>query len=159
MIVLRRTHLLRMSRPAALALFAVLLPLAACSPSTPRYALTVAGVELQVEIADTPESRSRGLMHRTQLAERAGMLFVFQERDMRTFWMRDTPLPLSIAYIDDRLTIREIHDMEPHSLEPVSSRGPARYALEVNQGAFERLGIRVGDRLILSEALKRRLSR
>ncbi len=138
-------------------LVAVSALLTGCADATERYVVTIAGEELLVEIADTPETRQRGLMHRTELEERHGMLFVFEESAMRTFWMRDTPLPLSIAYIDERWVIREIHDMEPLSLEPVPSREPARYALEVNRDAFSRLGIRPGHRLILSEELRSRL--
>lgn len=130
---------------------------ASCDAEPERYSLRIAGVTLEVEVVDTPESRARGLMGRTELAERHGMLFVFEESATRSFWMKDTPLPLSIAYIDERLVIREIHEMEPFSLEPVVSRFPARYALEVNQGAFARLGIGVGDRLTPSDALRERL--
>jgi uncharacterized protein len=114
-------------------------------------------VTLLVEVADEPQSRSRGLMERTELGEREGMLFVFESSEPRSFWMKDTPLPLSIAYVDERWVIREIHAMEPGSLEPVPSRHPARYALEVNRGAFERLGIDVGDRLVPSNALRERI--
>ncbi len=131
----------------------------ACGEAEERYALTIAGEELLVEVADTATARQRGLMHRTELEERHGMLFVFEESAMRVFWMKDTPLPLSIAYIDERWVIREIHDMEPLSLEAVPSREPARYALEVNRNAFSRLGIAPGHRVIPSDALRRRLSR
>lgn len=131
----------------------------ACAQADERYALTIAGEELFVEVADTATARQRGLMHRTELDERHGMLFVFEESAMRTFWMKDTPLALSIAYIDERWIIREIHHMEPLSLAPVPSREPARYALEVNRNAFSRLGIAAGHRIIPSDALRRRLSR
>jgi len=97
-------------------------------------------------------------MHREELGPRNGMLFVFASSEPRSFWMKNTLIPLSIAYIDENWIIREIHDMTPLSLEPVPSRGPARYALEVNQGAFERLGIRVGDRIVLSDEIRTRLA-
>lgn len=147
----------RLLRTALLA--ATLALFTACSEAEERYPVTIAGEELLVEVADTPDTRRRGLMHRTELDERHGMLFVFEESAMRAFWMKNTPLPLSIAYIDERWVIREIHDMEPLSLEPVPSREPARYALEVNQSTFSRLGIRVGHRLIVSEGLRDRLAR
>ncbi len=140
-------------------LAAMLALLTSCGEAEERYAVTIAGQEFLVEVADTPEARRRGLMHRTELDERHGMLFVFEESAMRAFWMKDTPLPLSIAYIDERWVIREIHDMEPLSLEPVPSREAARYALEVNQSTFSRLGIRAGHRLIVSEGLRARLAR
>lgn len=149
-----RTRSTRLS-PAILILIVLALP--ACTASGERYTLTVAGEELHVEVVDTVESRTRGLMERTELAERHGMLFVFETSEQRSFWMKNTPLPLSIAYIDERWTIREIHHMEPYSLEPVASRSPARYALEVNQGAFERLGIEAGDRIVPSPKLRSRI--
>ncbi|MFW5737613.1 MAG: DUF192 domain-containing protein [Spirochaetota bacterium] len=146
--------------PALAAILVLVLPgLVACESAGERYTLRAGGVELEVEVADTPETRARGLMERTELGERQGMLFVFESSEPRSFWMKNTPLPLSIAYVDRELVIREIHRMEPLSLEPVPSRYPARYALELNRGAFERLGIRVGDRLVPSEALSDRLAR
>lgn len=134
----------------------LLVLMGACA--TDRYDLSIEGHQFTVELADTPELRQRGLMDRRTLDPMAGMLFVFPESALRSFWMKDTLIPLSIAYIDERLTIREIHDMEPLSLVPVPSRFPAMFALEVNQGVFEQLGIGPGDRLRPSPALARRLS-
>lgn len=111
------------------------------------------GARIYVEIADTPEARAEGLMFRPSLPEDRGMLFVFPEPQTLAFWMRNTSIPLSIAYIDRDGTVLEIHDMEPYSLESVSSRQPALYALEVNRGTFEGLGIEPGDRLRLPEDL------
>lgn len=121
------------------------------------FPLTIGAAELEVEVVDTPEARARGLMFRESLPEDRGMLFVFERSEPRAFYMRNTEIPLSIAYIDDRRVIREMHDMEPFSLESVPSRYPAMYALEVNQGAFDRLGIRVGDRLEFSDELTERI--
>jgi len=121
------------------------------------YHLSIGSVQLQVEVADTAETRTQGLMFRESISETEGMLFVFDSAEPRAFYMRNTGVPLSIAYIDERLVIREIHDMEPYSLESVPSRNPAMYALEVNQGAFRRLGIVAGDRLILSDPLAERI--
>jgi hypothetical protein len=123
------------------------------------YALTVGGAEFNVEVADTDGTRRRGLMERRSLDADAGMLFVFEDNAVRSFWMKDTVIPLSIAYIGEDLVINEIYDMQPLSTVPIPSRLPARYALEVNQGAFEDAGIRVGDRIRLSKALERRLGR
>jgi uncharacterized membrane protein (UPF0127 family) len=134
----------------------MLVPLVACSESD-GYAVSIRGVKVDVEIADTLESRTTGLMFREDLPENAGMLFVFDEEAPRAFYMKNTSIPLSIAYIDSRFVIREIHDMEPFSLESIFSRYPAMYALEVNQGAFQRWGIEPGDRLELSESLASRL--
>lgn len=117
-------------------------------------ALAVGGAEFRVELAVTPEQRRQGLMYRDRLGEREGMLFVFEEERMLSFWMRNTSLPLSIAFIDARGVIVHIADLVPWSERPVSSRVPARYALEVNRGAFERAGVAVGDAVALPAALR-----
>ena len=122
------------------------------------YELSVGGVPIQVEVADTSESRARGLMFREELPENRGMLFVFDALGIRAFYMRNTSIPLSIAYIDERLVIREIHDMDPFSEESIFSSVPVRFALEVNQGAFSQWGITPGDRLVPSAELANRLN-
>ncbi len=111
------------------------------------YIVNSAGerVPLVAEVAETPRQRDRGLMGRTALGENHGMLFVFDQEQPLSFWMRNTLIPLSIAYIDDRGTIVDIQDMEPLDETSHPSAAPARYALEVNQGFFEEHGIRVGD--------------
>jgi uncharacterized protein len=104
-------------------------------------------VEVRVEIADGPFERARGLMYRTVLGEDRGMLFVFPREQQLSFWMKDTLIPLSIAYIDSKGRITDILDMKPLDDKPphyVSSE-PVQYALEVNQGFFEERGVRVGD--------------
>jgi uncharacterized protein len=105
-------------------------------------------VEVQVEIADTDPERQRGLMGRTALPEDQGMLFVFGGEQELSFWMKNTLIPLSIAYIDSEGRIVDIQDMKPLDDDPPHyvSAEPARYALEVNQGFFEERGIEVGDR-------------
>ncbi len=127
---------------------------AACSTGDGRIRLTVAGQQFDVELAATPEQRRAGLMYRDQLGEREGMLFVFDQEKVLTFWMRNTPLPLSIAFIDARGVIVHITDMVPFSEMPVSSQVPARFALEVNKGAFERAGVAVGDLVELPARLR-----
>ncbi len=110
-------------------------------------------VEVQAEIADDNAERQRGLMERTELAEDAGMLFVFDREQPRSFWMRNTLIPLSIAYISADGRIVDIQDMEPLDDEPPSyaSAEPAKYALEVNQGFFAERGVEVGDRVEIPE--------
>lgn len=100
--------------------------------------------ELQVERADTPETQRRGLMERTELPESGGMLFVFEPLSRRCLWMKNTPLPLSAAFMDDQGRILNLVDLEPYDLTPHCSRLPARFALEVNQGWFQRNGIQAG---------------
>jgi uncharacterized membrane protein (UPF0127 family) len=105
-------------------------------------------VEVRVEIADTDPERARGLMGRTALAEDRGMLFDFEEEQELSFWMKDTLIPLSIAYMDSEGRIVDIQDMKALDDDPphYASAEPARYALEVNKGFFEERGVEVGDR-------------
>jgi hypothetical protein len=110
-----------------------------------RIRLEVGRETFTVEVARTPEQRERGLMHRSSLGENEGMLFVFERDRHLSFWMKNTEIPLSIAYITKEGKIREIHDLKPHSERAVESRRAVRYALELPQGAFERAGAGVGD--------------
>jgi uncharacterized protein len=110
-------------------------------------------VEVRVEIADDLPEQTRGLMERTALAEDRGMLFVFSDEEVRSFWMKNTLIPLSIAYMDSDGRIVDLQDMKPLDDDPPHyiSAEPARYALEVNQGFFEEHGVRVGDSAELPE--------
>jgi uncharacterized membrane protein (UPF0127 family) len=105
-------------------------------------------VEVRVEIADDLPEQTRGLMERTALAEDRGMLFVYPDEEVRSFWMKNTLIPLSIAYIDSDGRIVDLQDMKPLDDDPPHyvSAEPARYALEVNRGFFEEHGVKVGDR-------------
>ena len=104
-------------------------------------------VSIQAEIATTDTERSKGLMFRTELKDGQGMLFVFDRDQHLSFWMKNTLIPLSVAYIASDGKILEIHDMTPESLRPVDSDHAARYALEVPQGWFSRTALGPGDRL------------
>lgn len=104
-------------------------------------------VGLDVYVADTPELRRRGLQGWPRLPERTGMLFVFEEDSTSGFWMKDTLIPLSIAFADADGRIHTFRDMEPCEAEPCPSYepdAPYRYALEVEQGAFAALGVEPG---------------
>ena len=103
--------------------------------------------KLTVEIADTRETQEKGLMGRDSMAEDHGMLFVYDRDSRKSFWMKNTKIPLSLAYIATDGTIREIYDMEPFSTRIVDSKYSVRYVLEVNQGAFDRHGIKAGDKV------------
>ena len=132
------------------ALFVALACALACSGSVPGArlpveTLVVGNERISAEIAVTAEDRRLGLMHRESLPEDHGMLFVFPEEKVLTFWMKDTPLPLSIAFADAGGRILAVADLTPHSRDPVSSGAPARYALEMNRGWFERHGVYPGD--------------
>jgi len=120
----------------------------ACSAESNTITITVKNTTLVVEVADDPRERSRGLMYRRILEEYSGMLFVYPDSKSRAFWMKNTIIPLSIAYIDERGIIIGILDMEPlNDRVFYPSPGSAKYALEVNRGWFERHGITVGDKL------------
>ena len=152
-----------MRKPRALlaVLTAGVLTLAACAaqkgnPPLRTERLSIGPAEVTAEIARTPEERELGLMFRKELADGKGMLFVFDADERLSFWMKNTLVPLSIAYISSDGTIREILDMEPRSLAPVPSQYSVRYALEVPQGWFSRAGVRVGDRVILPDSVRSR---
>ena len=113
----------------------------------PTAGLHVAGHALLAEVADEPSERQMGLMARTTLPSDAGMLFVYPDSRERGFWMKNTLLPLSIAYLDEEGAIVHIADMRPLCEELVPSHLPARYALEANRGWFAAHGVRIGDRV------------
>ena len=113
-------------------------------PPLPATALTIGSTTVSVEIADDPKERAQGLMNREALGADQGMLFVYPDERPRTFWMKDTSLPLSIAYLDAQGRIVRIADMTPFDTSPVPSVRPAMYALEVNQGWFTRHAVQVG---------------
>lgn len=102
-------------------------------------------VSLVVEIAKTPKEREFGFMERKNIPDGTGMIFIFEKDQILSFWMKNTPHPLSIAYIDSNGKIRNLYDMTPFSLSPVVSTSSVRYALEVPQGWFAKEGINVGD--------------
>jgi uncharacterized membrane protein (UPF0127 family) len=109
-------------------------------------------VVVPVEVADSPEERQVGLMNRESLAEDAGMIFLFDEATASGFWMKDTLIPLSIAFADEDGTILRILDMEPCEADPCEVYDPGVpywSALEVNQGSFSRWGVEEGDSLTL----------
>ena len=103
--------------------------------------LKVAGIPLNVEVASDEESIKRGLMHREHLDPNSGMLFIFPEPSQKSFWMKDTGIPLSIAYIDEDNKILNIEDMMPYDINGVKSHGKAKCAIEANRGWFESNGI------------------
>ena len=115
--------------------------------SEPLTIKTEAGpVSFDVEIADDPESRSRGLMFRRSMADDAGMLFVHKSPREITMWMKNTYIPLDMIFIGDERTVVSIaEDTRPHSLAVISSQVPAKFVLEVNAGLAEKLGIERGD--------------
>ena len=116
-----------------------------CANSLPVVNLKVGPAVFHVELATTVAQREKGLMFRTSMKENHGMLFVFAREVPQVFWMKNTHIPLSVAFADRNGVIKKILDMQPFSLEPRSSEFSVLYALEVNQGAFTKAGVRVGD--------------
>jgi uncharacterized membrane protein (UPF0127 family) len=102
---------------------------------------------ITAELATTPQSRTIGMMFREKTAPNHGMLFVFEYKAQQCFWMRNTPLPLSIAFIEDDGTILQINDMTPKNDTLHCSQRPVRFALEMEQGWFARKGLAVGAKL------------
>lgn len=109
-----------------------------------QIALVVGESPVVAEVADTPPLRSQGLMNRPSMAPGHGMVFVYPDERPRSFWMKNTLLPLSIAYIDQRGVIVHMADMMPLDESPVPSMQPAMYALEMPQGWFDSHGVAVG---------------
>jgi uncharacterized membrane protein (UPF0127 family) len=107
-------------------------------------------VIIQTEIARSTEEKQQGLMFRKSLADGRAMLFVFDRDQIMSFYMKNTLIPLSIAFISSDGTITELRNMRPLDENSVRSSRSVRYALEVPQGWFDRAGINVGDRLLLS---------
>ena len=105
---------------------------------------------VKAEIAEKTEDRNHGFMERKNIPDGTGMLFVFEKDQILSFWMKNTPHPLSIAYIDSKGRIRDIFDMTPYSLSSIVSTVSVRYALEVPQGWFEKNGITEGDSVIIN---------
>ena len=101
------------------------------------------------EIAEKPEDRNHGFMERKNIPDGTGMLFIFEKDQILSFWMKNTPHPLSIAYIDSKGKIRNIFDMTPYSTASIVSTVSVRYALEVPQGWYKKNGITEGDSILL----------
>ena len=133
----------------ALPIAAVVLALLLAAASPARAQLPVvelgAGMHLiRAELAADDPSRMRGLMFRKALGPNEGMLFVFDEATTHCMWMKNTDLPLSVAFLDERARVINIADMTPHSEESHCAERPARYALEMEQGWFAARGVKPG---------------
>ena len=103
---------------------------------------------IRAELALTPEQRQKGLMYRRDLASHQGMLFVFEDATPQCFWMRNTPTPLTIAFVADDGSIVNLADMKPFDESSHCSARPVRFVLEMNQGWFAKRGIKAGFKLV-----------
>jgi len=119
-----------------------------------KTGLVIKGNKVNVEIAITSLQQSCGLMFRTSLEKDSGMLFFYKESKVLSFWMKDTNIPLTIAFIDEKGVIVDLHDLKPKNLTPVESRGKVKYALEMNKGWFKNKKIKVGDKVEGLEKIK-----
>ena len=125
----------------AVAALIVAAPAALHAAELPTTTLTIGTQKLTAEVAMTPAQRETGLMNRFSLKPDHGMLFVFERAEVLSFWMRNTYVALSIAFIDADGRILNIEDMRPQTDEPHWSKGPALYALEMKKGWFAERGI------------------
>jgi uncharacterized membrane protein (UPF0127 family) len=116
-------------------------------PTLATTTIKVAGHALKVEIVASDPERERGLMFREKLGRDDGMLFVFPDIGYHSMWMKNTYIPLSVAFVDNDGVILNVRDMEPHSLDSHMAAGPARYAIETNVGWFKAKGVKAGDRV------------
>jgi uncharacterized membrane protein (UPF0127 family) len=113
--------------------------------SLPMMELTAGFHRIEAEVAATNPARMQGLMHRRAMPVQRGMLFVFAENAQHCMWMRNTFLPLSVAFIDEGGRILNIEDMQPRTETNHCAARPARYALEMNLGWFAQRGLKAGD--------------
>lgn len=128
------------------------LAMAAATASTayadaPRVTLNVGIYLIHAEVANTMPSRAQGLMYRKTMDPNDGMLFVFDVVERQCMWMKNTNIPLSVAFLDEQGVIVSIADMTPHSEENHCAARPARYAIEVNRGWFAQRGLKPGARV------------
>ncbi|WP_366143500.1 DUF192 domain-containing protein [Rhodoferax sp.] len=113
----------------------------------PRVKLSAGIHVIDTQVAATPEQRSTGLMFRKDMPPSEGMLFVFEQASEQCFWMKNTLLPLTAAFVADDGTIVNLADMKPQTTDSHCSAQPVRYVLEMNQGWFAKKGIKAGFRL------------
>jgi len=113
----------------------------------PRVKLAAGMHQIDAQVARTPDQRATGLMHRKEMPQHEGMLFVFEFPAQQCFWMKNTLLPLSVAFVADDGTIVNIEDMAPQTLDSHCSAKPVRYVLEMNKGWFAKKGIQPGAKL------------
>lgn len=131
-----------------LALSALFTALSATAESLPRMDLSAGIHRIDAEVAYTQSTRMQGLMNRDKMLDQQGMLFVFPEKARHCMWMRNTLLPLSVAFLDDAGRILNIEDMQPQTENNHCAAKPARFALEMNLGWFKRKGIAEGAAIV-----------
>lgn len=113
----------------------------------PRIEITAGMHRIEAQVAASPQERQTGLMHRKEMPAHEGMLFVFEQPATQCFWMRNTLLPLTAAFVADDGTIVNLADMKPQTEDSHCSAKPVRYVLEMNQGWFAQRGLKAGSKL------------
>ncbi|GAB1412320.1 MAG: hypothetical protein AMXMBFR31_16620 [Candidatus Desulfobacillus denitrificans] len=131
----------------SITIFFALLLASGIALATPTIELSAGMHRIEAEVASTPADRATGLMNRPAMPTHRGMLFVFDEAGVQCFWMKNTLIPLSIAFLDDDGRIVQITDMRPQSLDNHCSVKPVRFALEMNAGWFRSRGLSAGARI------------
>ena len=146
----------RLSPATARLLATSLIALASTAPAAaqgqpqmnlPRIEITAGMHRIEAQVAASPQERQTGLMHRKEMPAHEGMLFVFEQPATQCFWMKNTLLPLTAAFVEDDGTIANLADMKPQTLDSHCSAKPVRYVLEMNQGWFAKRGIQAGAKL------------
>jgi uncharacterized membrane protein (UPF0127 family) len=137
----------RPARPAWGLLLATLLAAGAARADLPLAELGAGMYRIEAEVAATPDSRETGLMRRPMMAQQRGMVFVFPQQRAHCMWMKNTLIPLSVAFLDAEGAILNIEDMQPQSEQSHCAAGRARFALEMNLGWFAAKGIKAGARI------------
>ena len=140
----------------SLTLVLMVLVLSSCTAITGNYVVVDTGEEehtFQVEIADEDRERYQGLKYRTQISEQGGMFFVFPDKSTKSFWMKDTYVPLDIIFINEELEVVNIEHAEPCEVKDCptyESKRPVKYVLEIKGGLAEELGIEKNDKITVS---------
>lgn len=142
-----RLDSLRAARFLAAAAFAVTSLAVSADVAFKTSRIKVGGHELKVEVAQSDAQRTQGLMYRKQLGRNDGMLFIFDEPAYHAMWMKNTLIPLSVAFVDRNGEILNILDMEPQTLDTHMAAGPAVYAIETNKGWFAEKRVKAGDKV------------
>jgi uncharacterized membrane protein (UPF0127 family) len=138
----------------ALAILVCVCGFVACEKKLSTIELSINNKKFTVEVARTKEEMSIGLMYRKSMGDYEGMIFVYTDYVRNAFWMKNTEIPLSIAFITRQGKIVDIKDMKPFSESPVSPLLSYVYALELNQGAFEKAGVKAGDTIQIPAAIQ-----
>jgi len=144
---------LRLTNLALVAVIVSLVAHPAAADPLLTYPLKIKGHTVRAEVANTTDSRRLGLMFRDQLPENNGMVFVYEAEGLHAMWMKNTLIPLSVAFIDKRGRIINIEQMAPQTEDTHAAKAQAAYSLEMNQGWFKKRGIKPGDHVTGLERL------